>query len=464
MGKSTIAASVCRRFDGDKALGAHFFCKRDDPDCRAPEQVLNTIIFCLALQYEPYGKVIASAIEADVRLPEAPLAQRYTYLIEQPLRGLESKNIRPAGVCFVVVDALDECEKGDGRRLLLTYLPKLSQIVSWVRVVVTSRPDQDIKRAFGNVDGARISSHSLLDYRSSDDLFAFIQRRMSGIAGEKDQPEWSETTIQRLAERASGLFIWAETACKFIENALDMETALGEILGRTPLAEGSEPLDILYRSAIKHGMGDVRKSNVANVRQCLGAIVATAARSPLSVANLELLLSSKVKRGVFRNVVNGLGSVLYEDETQGGAVRVYHPSFADFILDPSRSKVFYTDPEEQNGILADCCLTTMMAGLKFNICALETSHVLNSDVPNLETRVQAWVGLQLQYSCLHWSSHLTGAPKGILEDLLGRFLYGRELMYWIEVVSLLSRLNVGISSLLSLVDWTSVSVWCEWII
>lgn len=70
MGKSTIAASACRRFDGDKTLGAHFFCKRDDPDRRAAEQVLNTIIYCLALQFEPYGQVVASAIEADMRLPE----------------------------------------------------------------------------------------------------------------------------------------------------------------------------------------------------------------------------------------------------------------------------------------------------------------------------------------------------------------------------------------------------------
>lgn len=461
MGKSTIATSICRQFNEDKTLGAHFFCKRDDPDRRGPEQVLNTI-HRLAFQFEAYGHAIARAIEADVQLPESPFAQRYTHLVERPLQNLKSDNTRPPGAFFVVVDALDECEKGAGRRPLLTSLLKMSQLAPWLRVIVTSRPDPDIQNAFGNVDDARISSHSLFDYKSSHDLLAFIRKRMAGIAKDNNQPEWPEATVQQLADRASGLFIWAETACKFIENASDMETALEEILGGTPLAEGSEPLDILYTTAIERGIGDLRKGNVADVRQCVGAIVATSGRTPLSVANLELLLSSKVKRGVLRNIVNRLGSVLYEDETQGGAIRVYHPSFADFMVDSSRSNIFYTNPEEQNRMLADCCLTTMMEGLKFNICGLETSYVPNCDVPGLSARVQARIDQHLQYSCLHWSSHLAEAPEGILDNLLGRFLYGRQMMYWIEVLSLLSMLNVGISSLLRLMNWTSVSVSFRW--
>lgn len=461
MGKSTIAASVCRKYDQEKKLGAHFFCKRDDPELRSPERILNTIVYRLASRLESYGLIVAGAIKDNTELPESPLEQRYTHLIERPLEELKSKRIAPAGVFFVVVDALDECEAGGGRRLLLNYLRKMTQIVPWLKVVVTSRPEQDIERAFRASSGATVSSLDLVLYDASEDIIEYTRKRMAGITEDKGQAEWSEDGIRQLSDRACGLFIWAETACAFIGGGHDMDTRLKQVLDGTQSAQGSKPLDMLYTTAINLCVGDHSEDNVKNVKQCLGIIVATAGRTPLSVANLELLLSGWVASGVFRSVVKGLGSVLYEDGKLNDAVRVYHPSFADFILDPSRSNIFHANPEEHNAILAECCLGTMMRGLKFNICQLETSYVLNRDIADLETRVQTRIGRHLQYSCLHWSSHLTDAPKGILGDLLGRFLYGPVLLYWIEALSLLSRLDVAILSLLSLAKGMSVSILSE---
>lgn len=283
---------------------------------------------------------------------------------------------------------------------------------------------------------------------------------MAGIAASKCRAKWPDSTIRQLAQRADGLFIWAETACKFIEKkGTNTETRLTQILSGTQSAEGSKPLDALYTTAITLGMGDLDEEGLDNVRRCIGVIIATASRTPLSVSNLELLMrSSQIPPGVFGEVVNGLGSVLYEDDSQGGAVRVCHPSFADFIVNQARSNKFYVDLGDQNATLAECCLRTMIEGLRFNICDLKTSHILNRDVVDLEVRAGTAIGQALKYSCLHWCSHLIQAPKVSLKDPLGTFLYGTALLYWIEALSLLARLEVSLSSLLSLVTWTSVSV------
>ncbi|QRV99392.1 WD40 repeat protein [Ceratobasidium sp. AG-Ba] len=455
LGKSCISASVCHKLDEERKLGAHFFCKRDDPDLRRCGTVLNTIVHQLATRFGPYGKEVASAIDECPQLPESSLEQRYTRLIERPLRKLNEEQVAPTTHLAIVIDAFDECERSRERRLLLTFLRQMSGLVSWLKVMVTSRLDQDIKAALGRVDDPAVCSRDILVYDASYDIYACTQKRMLEIAEFKAQVDWSEQTIRTLSERSGGLFIWIETACKFIENGSDADSRLEQILDGTQPAEGSEPLDMLFTTAIEQSLGDGARDNVRNARLCLGAILATADRTPLSVIGLEGLMSSQMKRGVFRNVVSGLGSVLYEDKSSGNAVRVYHPSFADFISNRTRSNQFYVEPEEQNIRMAECCLRTMTKELAFNICGLETSHIANRDIPELEARVQTSISEQLRYSCLHWSSHVTAMPKGALKELLGEFILGRTLLYWMEALSLMSKLDVVLSSLLELVEWCS---------
>lgn len=458
MGKSSISSSFCRELDRRKTLGSHFFCKRDDPQLRTPEQIINTIVYNLASRYHPYGRAVASAIEDNIQLPDLPLEQRYTDLVETPLQTLITGNQMPPSIIILVVDALDECESTDRRRLLLTYLLRMSQLVPWLKIIATSRPEQDVQETFDNTGSTYIVSYDLADYSASRDILEYTGVRLAEIADRKKQSNWSRSIIQRLANQADGLFIWVETACKFIEGGLDVQARLEQILNRNQGSEGLEPLDQLYTTAILQGMADRKPDNMRIVRECIGAIVATASRTPLSVASLESLLLNLMAPGVLRTVVTGLGSVLYEDHSRGSVVRVYHPSFADFILDPTRSRSFYTDSGEVNAVLADCCLMTMMKDLRFNICGLKSSYVLNRDVADLETRAHSAISRHLAYSCAHWSSHLTGTSKGSLQSQLRSFLYGPQLLYWIEAMSLLEKMSVSLSNLLELIDWTSVSL------
>ncbi|KAF8600462.1 hypothetical protein BDV93DRAFT_476370, partial [Ceratobasidium sp. AG-I] len=247
LGKSSIAATLCKRYDEAGTLGSYFFCKRDDPELRSPEHILNTIVHRLATRFKPYGKAVAHAIENNSQLPELPFEQRYTCLVEQPIHDLESNNCRPSSMLFLVVDALDECEKDGNRRALLKCLRAMSQAIPWLKVILTSRPDPDIRAVFGKAEDAHVSLYDLLQYDATNDILEFTRRRMAGIANDKTiELAWLGKPVQLLSERAGGLFIWVETACKFIERGADMETRLEQILQGTQPAEGSKPLDLLY--------------------------------------------------------------------------------------------------------------------------------------------------------------------------------------------------------------------------
>lgn len=160
---------------------------------------------------------------------------------------------------------------------------------------------------------------------------------------------------------------------------------LEQVLGGTAgLTNSYADLNTLYTTAIRIDALDSNHENLLDVLRCLGVIVTTATRAPLPVINLQKLLGGRIDRYTLNHIAHSLSSVLYRGQKQGGAIRVSYPSFMDYITDRARSKVLCVDLELQNTILAECCLETLTKELKFNICGLETSHLLNSEVHDRE--------------------------------------------------------------------------------
>ncbi|KAG8796691.1 hypothetical protein FRC12_005785 [Ceratobasidium sp. 428] len=429
LGKSSIAASVCKRLEEQDMLAASFFCKRDDPAQRDARCVLNTIVHGLAMKCWAYKQAVAKAIQTDSQICTGHMQKRYVSLVEEPLKAIKQSN--EIKELVVVVDALDETTHDESRAALLTYLRSMCRLASWLKIIVTSRPDGDMTNAFGQTDES-VSSRNLVDDSATDDIYVFVQRRLAAIAASRSRSEWPNDKVKGLADRASGLFIWAETACKFIEAGLNVDARIDQMLQLHQSTGALRPfagLDKLYTIAIRYGIKDEDEDNKATVRLCVGAIVTTSSRAPLPISDLGKLLSKQLDTHTLRTVMKPLSSVLYEHGGVGGPVRVYHPSFEDYVTDSARSGDFYVDLRHYNSLLAESSLETMLAELRFNICGLETSHILNADVPSLDQRVQAAVSGHLRYSCLHWYKHVAQAEVGLITDKLRLFLFGDSLLY-----------------------------------
>ncbi|KAG8713891.1 hypothetical protein FRC08_012674 [Ceratobasidium sp. 394] len=449
LGKSSIAASVCQRLDDQRALACSFFCKRDDPELRDPRRALTTIIYGLARRWEAYGEAVVAAIREDPDLHLRHLQPLYDTLVVKPLQALTGAK-QPRNALVVVVDALDECGDIDTRKQLLTCLKGMSQIIPSLRVIATSRPDADIQGFFSHSGVDWFAEYNVLNYDALADVRAFVQDQLGDITQADD---WPEDAVEQLSVRSSGLFIWARTACNIILRGLDRRGELEKVLAGTRLKDGLANLDVLYTTAVKAGALDGDSDNLKYVLKCLGAIVVTGTRTPLSISSLSALLGNHIPPNVLGRVVHSLSSVLYVDQKLGGAIRISHPSFMDYITDPSRSKELCVNLEQQNTILAECCLEMLATCLKFNTCGLETSDVLNRDVPNLEIRVREAISPQLSYSCLYWPSHVARAKLDRLDGQLQEFLLGQKLLYWIEALSLLEKLGAALSGILELVAY-----------
>ncbi|QRV79031.1 WD40 repeat-like protein [Ceratobasidium sp. AG-Ba] len=453
LGKSAIATSLCQILDDQHLLAASFFCKRDESERRSAQLVLSTIIYGIASRHATYANYLRKVLEEDSLLPSSPLQMQFNKLVLDLLRPSFSGDQSTPHV--VVVDALDECGPEADRRQLLGFLVKISELVPGLSVIVTSRPDPDIKQFFGPANLSKFPARDLYTYDASNDIRTFTRFRLGESVKGRLLPE---NSADELAKSAAGLFIWAHTACEFILEDIDPVDAFSSILRQSQSGQ-SYPLDELYTRTIQASVAKQQYSNRtrAAVRKYLGAIIVCSTRTPLSVSALSGLLGEDHGANILQSAVDLLGSVLYIDHSMEDAVRVYHPSFADYMLSKDRSGEFCVDLDEQNTQLANCCLRTMMAHLRFNMCDLATSYKRNCEVPDLESRVARAISNHLKYSCLYWTSHIRDIQTPERRISTQSKLYELDntptLIFWIEVLSLIGKLSVAISGIQELVNY-----------
>ena len=91
-----------------------------------------------------------------------------------------------------------------------------------------------------------------------------------------------------------------------------------------------------------------------------------------------------------------------------------------------------------------------MKELQFNICHLESSYLRNDEVSGLQEHIQLHIPEALSYACCFWSYHIASVPMSasILNELM--FILEKKFLYWLEVLSLLEKVNIASMHLLQL--------------
>jgi hypothetical protein len=187
----------------------------------------------------------------------------------------------------------------------------------------------------------------------------------------------------------------------------------------------------------------------------VGAIVL--AKIPLRRKDLRYFLGRDEGEALITFILLKLSSVISTGKADD-FIHISHISFAEFICDPQRcGELFAIHRDAHNQIIALACLQAMRTGLRFNICQLETSHILNVDVPDLASRIEKLIPTHLSYSCRFWSDHLQTAKIDVeAMESVKDFLY-TGLLYWLEVLSLIKEVNIASQVLMSARKFIGVS-------
>ena len=98
----------------------------------------------------------------------------------------------------------------------------------------------------------------------------------------------------------------------------------------------------------------------------------------------------------------------------------------------------------------------MKGGLKRNICNLGNYTPL-SEVEDLPARRAVYIGDALGYACCFWTAHLarTAGSSFNVEDVQKEIdgFFTTYFLFWIEVLSLMGNLDIGIYALNDIQQW-----------
>lgn len=446
-GKTAIAYTIAKTCETYGILGASFFCSRDDAECSNPNLVFTTIAYQLGLFCSGFKDEVTRALKLNPDIGYSSPSYQLEELIVKPLRTI-GESFPP---CVIVLDALDECKDSDATSVILSSLCRHVAALSRLKILVTSRPEQHITAAFKSRDldpaTQRLILHEiqLVDVHNDIERYitSYLARVQEGYGLEISWP--SVADVRALAQLSSGLFIFAATAVKFIEdrNFSDPRGQLTSLLDNTPTIARSTSsplyqLDLLYTQVVVHPFPDISTNFANRLKMVLGTILIL--QDPLPPIALEKLL--RLVPNTIHSTLAHLHSVVIvpEDDTQG--VRIIHPSFFDFMTDPGRcmDAKFAVNTRAQHTLLAHTCLETMQA-LRRDMCNIKNPTILNDEVKDLSVRISVHIPPHLQYACRHWAFHLANAmASDVLLDLLKEFS-SKYLLNWVEVCSLLGELR-----------------------
>ena len=166
--------------------------------------------------------------------------------------------------------------------------------------------------------------------------------RTSASADDWPSEDWlSEDQLDRVCERAAGLFVYAVTAAKFVDKQYNNPGKRLDLLLRSPedsAHEGktrfksSSTLDLMYRSVLQEAFDNDDPEDDPNIRSALGAMILVT--NPLSPSTIATRLGIDIE-DVFTPPSSDR-SLLILQEGIDHPVRSFHKSFPDFIADPAR--------------------------------------------------------------------------------------------------------------------------------
>ena len=466
-GKSTIAQTFAERMFADGKLGASFFCSRDFADRSNLHTIFPTLAFQLAYRYPLFRNKLLQVLKAHPDVGHQSLCSQMEKLIIGPLKALYIPTL-------IIIDALDECKDDEPASAILSVLSHYVDKIPNAKFFITGRPEPQIRSGFRLPSLLPITEviklHDVKPEVVNKDIRLFFQMQLDALAKMRSDCDlggcWpSSPDIEILCEKAAGFFIYASTVVKiFTSKNHSLAWQLNQIvsLPQSTSREGRSGLDSLYTQALEQAVSDVGldyEELHSCFRMVVGAVVLVF--NPLSVRGLSDLL--KVP-GV-STTLHSLHSLLLVPTDNVTPIQIFHKSFPDFLTDPGRCtdhRFFIDSPIHHREILL-LCLSLMNEKLEKNICRLD-DYVLLSEVKELPTLRAAHIGDALEYACHFWTNHLvrvvpSSGPnvRGIQEEI-DRF-FKKSLLSWIEVLSLMGDLNVGVHALNDIHQW-HISVSC----
>jgi hypothetical protein len=346
VGKSAFAAQLTHTH-GDTVIAAQF-CEWDKPDHRDARRVVCSIAFQLATRLPDYRKLLLTLPEIK-ELDRKDASELFDYLLANPLKSIINGGRERH---LIVIDALDEAGES-GRNPLVEMLARNAHhLPEWLGIVVTSRPEFDVKTPFQALNPFPLDTKS---ESNRADIRDYMESKLALLL--QNRPN-SEKLIAQILEKSEGVFLYVERFCDDVQQkhiSLDLPDQFPQGLGG------------IFAQYFQRQFPDLEKFS-KEIRPALRAILAS--REPLPLEILQKLLNWEDEElRDFTHILGSLFSVTKDTDTE--TIKPYHKSLADWLGDESKAGRYFVSELEGHRILSEFCLLEWK-----NISIFPISHTI----------------------------------------------------------------------------------------
>ncbi|OHF04036.1 pfs domain-containing protein [Colletotrichum orchidophilum] len=454
-GKSTISRTVAQNLNDLKLLGATFFFKRGESDRSNGSLFFSTIARQLVNHRSQLRPHLVQTIKESSDISDKNMREQFDKLILGPLEAAfkEHRAVR----CAIIVDALDECDNRGDINLLIPMLHELTEATSCkVKVFLTSRPDTAVHFGRRPILGwyREFILHEVEEDVIEHDIRVFLEYELTKIkenwnAENDDQlaVDWpGDQRLQMLTQKATPLFIFAATACRFIEDSLlgSPETQLRQMINHKRANRGAtvdDKLEETYLPVLERLLVKRSRSEQASLLERFNEIVGTIflLEEPLTIKAIGTMLAVEPKD--IASFITPLRSIIDTRGNKDQPLKLFHTSFRDFLLCPGAGvfRVDWRGCHRRLG-LASLELLHTREPLRENCCGISPGTE-RKDIPAhlIDNRFPSHV----RYACIHWVGHLTEAQYELrASDHVHEFLK-THLLHWIEALTILGEAAIS---------------------
>ncbi|KAJ7487223.1 hypothetical protein B0H11DRAFT_2192176 [Mycena galericulata] len=350
IGKSAVAQMFAGDRHKNKHLGACFFFKRGHPKRGTWDGLVTTIAYQLVKAVPEFLIPVQKTIEDDKLIVGRSIPTQFQRLLVEPFRGISNLRLMPV----VVLDGLDECaDRKHQQQILRLFIAAIQAGQLPIRLFIASRPEpqlREVLEAAVIVPSCRQTELSVDDSAYTDikiyleDEFRRIHSEFTNRGVDLGKPWPPVGTLEQLVRKSSGIFIYATTVIRFIDDDYcHPADRLASVMALDP--DSTAPLDDLYTQILS-----VLPQQRSQLR-ILHLIVHR--RRDLLMDPEEIDLVFDLSRSRTRLMLRGLHSLLEVPPISTlrvlrRVVEPLHASFSDYLRDSRRSgKWCITDPSLQ---------------------------------------------------------------------------------------------------------------------
>lgn len=325
IGKSAFAANLIHY---DPAVICGFFCEWDKETKRDPRCIIKSISYRISTKLPDYRKLLLAKMEARASdyYEQLTASELFEQLITQPLSEMIDGNREKQ---IIVIDGLDETDE-NGENIFADILAdNADKLPRWIGLLITSRPESNIKRAFAGFNPNEYDPASSFNY---EDIKQYILKNLSDELAFTNYPD---SIVSEILNNCDGNFLYASLFVDAVKNGA---------------------INLSDKNTYPKGLNSIHFQNFKRKypvrddysipRKILEIIIASDSMP------VELLCRiAGIDSYEFQNFRESIGSIIVEASNRIGngnsickSLSFCHKSIQDWLTDAQSSGRFYIDP------------------------------------------------------------------------------------------------------------------------